>query len=40
MFMPAISGPSITSSGRVASAARILGVGIDIFGDAVHQRVD
>ena len=37
--MPAISGPSITSSGRVDAEPRFLGVVRDEVGDAVHQRV-
>ena len=43
MFMPSISGPSITCSGRPPSAriacAGLLGVLDDEVGDAVHQRV-
>ena len=43
MFMPAISGPSITCSGRPPAALiccqALLGVLDDEVGDAVHQRV-
>jgi len=35
--MPASSGPSMTSSGRVA-AAGVFGIDLDIVGDALHQR--
>ena len=38
-FMPSISGPSITASGRGALEPRFLDVGGDEIGDAVHQRV-
>ncbi len=37
--MPSISGPSITSSGRLASQTRLLDVGLDEVGDAMHQRM-
>jgi len=37
--MPAISGPSITLSGRSTVFARGFGVRLDEFGDAVHQRM-
>ena len=37
--MPAISGPSMTCSGRSALEPRLLGVGVDVLGDAVDQRV-
>ena len=39
IFMPAISGPSITSSGRFGGQPRLLGVGLDIVGDAVDERM-
>ena len=38
-FIPSISGPSITSSGRSYSQARLLGVLLDEVDDAVHERV-
>ena len=37
--MPSISGPSITSSGRVGVQPRLLGVGLDEVDDPVHERV-
>ena len=37
--MPSISGPSITSSGRVRQLARFFGVGFDERVDAVHERM-
>ena len=39
MFMPAISGPSITLQRTIGREARGFGVLLDEFGDAVHQRV-
>ena len=38
-FMPSISGPSITSSGRAARLPRLLGVLLDEVDDAVDERV-
>jgi len=31
--------PSITSSGRLEAQARLLDIGVDVIGDAIHQRI-
>ena len=38
-FIPAISGPSITASGRSVGLAGLLRVRLDVVDDPVHQRV-